>query len=98
MRDFRTYQLAVKFHKAVKQIKLPGYLKDQMLRASSSIALNLAEGSGRYTKRDQVKFYQIALGSLRECQAVLDLEGPDNMEVYELADELGGCIYKLIKG
>jgi four helix bundle protein len=67
--QFRTYKIAVEFHHSVRSVALPFYLKDQMLRASSSIALNLGEGSSKPTRRDQLKFYHIALASLRECQA-----------------------------
>ncbi len=44
--QFRTYDLAVAFHHSVRSVAFPSYLKDQMLRASSSIALNLGEATG----------------------------------------------------
>ncbi len=44
---FRTYQLAVQFHRECYSARLPGYLKNQLLRAAHSVALNLAEGSGK---------------------------------------------------
>ncbi len=69
LKDFKTYQLSLQFYQACLGIKLPRHLKDQLLRASSSIPLNLAEGSAKPTKRDQMKFYFISFGSLRECQA-----------------------------
>lgn len=49
------------------------YLKDQLRRASSSIVLNIAEGAGRWTKRDKSNFYKISRGSTFECIAALDL-------------------------
>ncbi|MEK6579660.1 MAG: four helix bundle protein [Bdellovibrionota bacterium] len=63
LKTFRTYQLAVEFHLACKGLRLPGYLKDQILRASSSVALNVAEGSAKPTAPDQRRYYAIALGS-----------------------------------
>ena len=48
-------------------------LSDQLDRASLSIALNIAEGAGRSTPRDQARHYAIARGSASECLAVLDL-------------------------
>jgi four helix bundle protein len=93
--QFRTYQLAVTFHHSVRGVALPGYLKDQMLRASSSIALNLAEGSSKPTRRDQVKFYHISLASLRECQAGLDLAPRPYPELVQAADQLGAHLYRL---
>lgn len=95
--EFRTYQLAVQHHKVVLQLKLPLYLQDQLLRASSSIVLNIAEGSAKPTRRDQAKFYYIALGSLRETQAALDLLPACPSELRGLSDRLGGSLYKLCR-
>jgi four helix bundle protein len=93
--QFRTYNLAVQFHHACRGIKLPGYLKSQLLRSSSSIALNLAEGSGKPTPKDQLRFYSIAMGSLRESQAALDLAPVKAPTLVALADHLGASLYKL---
>ncbi|MGE3386767.1 MAG: four helix bundle protein [Bdellovibrionales bacterium] len=45
-----------------------------------SIALNLAEGSGKETNADRRRFYQIAMGSLREAQAIIDLYDPKGLK------------------
>lgn len=95
LKTFRTYQLAVDFHRACKTLRLPGYLKAQLLRASSSVALNVAEGSAKPTAPDQRRFYAIALGSLRESQAALDLLATAPAEIVALSDQLGGCLYRL---
>ena len=95
MKNFRTYKIAVDFYRATTKIKLPRHLKDQLERAAASVALNLSEGSGRFGCNDQKRFYHIAFGSLRECQAVLELNG--NSEVTELADCLAAHIYRLIR-
>jgi four helix bundle protein len=50
-----------------------GDIKDQLDRASTSIALNLAEGNGKYTPKDRCKFFDIAHGSALECAAGLDI-------------------------
>ena len=39
---FKTFQLSVKFYKVCLTLKMPSHLRDQLLRASSSISLNLA--------------------------------------------------------
>lgn len=93
--NFRTYDLAVQFYHSVKTLRLPGHLKNQLLRASSSVVLNLAEGSTRNTLADRLRFYRIAFGSLRECQAALDLAFGSESHLTKLADRLGGCLYKL---
>lgn len=48
-------------------------MKDQIRRASSSIALNIAEGSVKWGKKDKIKFYRTAQASAGECIAALDL-------------------------
>ncbi|MBN1283392.1 MAG: four helix bundle protein [Proteobacteria bacterium] len=51
-----------------------GFLADQLNRAMSSAVLNLAEGNGkRAYGRERRRFFQIALGSLAETSAALDL-------------------------
>lgn len=97
MKQFRTYQNALKFYQSCRQLKLPRHLRDQMDRAASSIALNLAEGSAKPTKRDQMKFFFIAFGSLRECQAILSLSGVATGELLDQADHLGACLFKLTR-
>ena len=42
-------------------------LRDQLERAASSIALTLAEGNARRTKRDRHHFFSMAQGSAMEC-------------------------------
>ena len=48
-------------------------LRDQLERAASSIALTLAEGCARRTRRDRHHFFVIAQGSAMECAAALDI-------------------------
>ncbi len=38
----------------------------QFVRAVDSISANLAEGFGRYSKKDKIRFYRIALSSVTE--------------------------------
>ena len=96
MKNFKSYTLAVEFYKLTKTLKLPSYLKEQLSRASSSIALNLAEGAARRTSKDQNRFFQISFASLRECQAILDLAELQDTKALALADKLAAHLYKLI--
>lgn len=50
-----------------------GDVKDQLDRASSSIALNIAEGNGKYSPKDRCRFFDTAHGSSLECAAGLDV-------------------------
>jgi four helix bundle protein len=49
------------------------HARDQLLRASQSIALNIAEGCGKLPSPERRRFLQIAGGSARECGAILDI-------------------------
>ena len=77
--------------------KVERRLRDQLLRAASSVALNLAEGAGRSSRADQRRFFSIAFGSLRECEAILDLALSSNEDLSLFADKLAAHIYCLIK-
>lgn len=39
----------------------------QFIDAVDSISANIAEGFGRYFKKDKIKFYRYSFGSLKEC-------------------------------
>ena len=98
MRHLRSYQLAVQFYREAKAISLPHYLKDQLRRAALSIALNISEGTGKSSQADRLRFWEIAMGSIRECQAILEVEA-ENFTAHQkdLLDHLAASMYKLIK-
>ncbi len=48
-------------------------LVDQIRRAANSILLNIAEGANRGSKKDVAHYLTIALGSLEEVIACLDI-------------------------
>jgi four helix bundle protein len=79
------------------------FLADQLSRASVSVAANLAEGNGRFTKADRRHFFGIARGSVQECVPLLDLAlrrdllGSDSHnEFRERLEELGKMVSGLI--
>lgn len=47
--------------------------KDQLMRASQSIPLNIAEGNGKATEGDRRRYFEIARGSALECGAIQDV-------------------------
>ena len=75
---FDVYQLAIDYVALTDNIieKFPkgrSYLANQLLRASASIPLNIAEGAGKYSKGDKKRYYSIAQGSATECAAIFDV-------------------------
>jgi four helix bundle protein len=58
-------------HISVLNKKMDRNTYTQLDRAATSIMLNIAEGSARFTNRDKKNFYIISRGSLLECIAVL---------------------------
>ncbi len=49
------------------------HARDQWLRASQSIPLNIADGNGKSTEPDRRKYFEIARGSALECAAIQDV-------------------------
>ena len=70
------YRVAIEFQLVAASVcsgRRLGVLRDQLDRASVSIVLNIAEGSGRFTPAEKAHFYLIARGSAMECLAALSL-------------------------
>ena len=81
--------------------KLP---TDQLSRAAFSICLNIAEGSGRFSKADRRHFFVISRSSVFECVAILDILSDENviteseyLVFQEEADELSRMLFGMIK-
>ena len=87
----------VQFYKTCEKIRGPRLLQDQLVRSSSSVALNLAEGSEGVTDQNRRRFYRMSMASLRESQAILDLLSSAGQADYakRLADEVGACVFRL---
>jgi four helix bundle protein len=87
----------------IKSSKLDPTTKDQLRRASFSIVLNIAEGSGRFTKPDRRNFYIISRSSVFECIAILDvIKDEDVLEdnrferFYSQAEEMSKILFTMI--
>ena len=97
LKNFKAFILAQAAYHSCLKLNLPGHLKDQLLRATSSSALNLAEGSARNGELDRKKFYNISLASIREAQAILLLAKLEGSESELILDQAAACVFKLIK-
>ncbi|MGV7224400.1 MAG: four helix bundle protein, partial [Nitrospinales bacterium] len=78
--DLKVYQKALDFAVAVidtiDELDTPRKhyrLIEQLEAASSSIALNIAEGKGRYSKKEFKHFCYIARGSLYETISLVQI-------------------------
>ncbi|MCL4550947.1 MAG: four helix bundle protein [Bacteroidetes bacterium] len=73
----KVYQKAIEFvvwvHKVLRDIKTKNPTIDQFERASDSIALNIAEGNGKFSGKDRCRYFDIAKGSSLESAACLDV-------------------------
>ena len=93
---------------ATVSVKFPrGYyfLVDQLNRAALSVATNLAEGNGRFTKPDRKHFFTIARGSAQECVPLLEIanrrgfiSGDVHSQIKSQLEEIARMISGLING
>jgi four helix bundle protein len=73
LNDIDAYKIALNLSNYVWDIviKWDYFVKDtvgkQFARAADSISANIAEGFGRYTKKDKIKFYRYSMGSVKEA-------------------------------
>ena len=104
------YQRALDFSVAVidaiDEIETPQKhfrLIEQLEGACTSIALNISEGKGRYSKKEFKQFLYIARGSLYETVAMLQilkkkkwLDGKPYQKLYVQAEEINKMLSGLI--
>jgi len=87
----RVYQAALSFvewlHPVLTSLPKSAAVHNQLDRASTSIALNIAEGNGKRTSADRVKFFDTACGSALECAAGLDVACRKQLIALETATE-----------
>ncbi len=93
---FRTLEVAIEYARVCSKLRLARHLKDQLDRSSSSIALNLAEGSAKGTRGDRYRYYRIALGSFRETEVILRIAQCDHGPLEILRSKLAGSLVNLV--
>ncbi len=78
-------------------------LLEQLEAASTSLAMNIAEGKGRYSKKEFIQFLYIARGSLYETITLLIIfnkrkwiSSEQLEEIKELGDHIGKMLSSLI--
>jgi len=104
------YQLAIKYYRDILKITkvLPRDMQfslgDQLRRAALSIANNIAEGSGKESKKEKIYFFNTSLHSTRECipmLTILQKEKVINNEIYnefrKICRRISSMLVKLIK-
>ena len=108
-RDLLVWQKAIHFvtqvYRVVKmfpQEELYG-LTSQIKRSAVSIPSNIAEGYGRKSKKDYIRFLQIAMGSIFEIQPQLEISknlefisGSSFSELYEKSREIERMLSSMI--
>ena len=76
-------------------------LVSQMRRCGISISSNIAEGTSRYSGKDQIRFYEIAYGSLMELlnQAIIscDLMFLPEDDLIAIRKEVDSIAHKLTR-
>lgn len=89
------------YHYCEKQ-KGHRHAKDQLVRASQTIPLNIAEGNGKATEGDRRRYFEIARGSALECGAAQDvlqvcgaLAAEDNVKAKILLDRIVAMLTRL---
>lgn len=110
MFDFQklvVYQKAKVFNAGVRSFiratRLDPTTNDQLRRAAFSVVLNLAEGSGRFSKPDRKNYYVISRSSIFECIAILDVLNDEGMigqktffNLYNQGEELSKILFAMI--
>ena len=82
---------------------IDSYVRDQLRRASISMVINIAEGSGKFSKADKRNFYTTSRGSVYECISLLEIileEGQisqsEFQEFYNDFEEISKMLLSLI--
>jgi four helix bundle protein len=106
--NLKVYKKSKSFHIACKKVivdgKLEKYVIDQLGRASFSVPLNIAEGSGKFSNRDRRNFSRLPeppFLNVMPFWTYYNDEGKisesDLKKIMTQADELSRILYSMIK-
>ncbi|OGY18934.1 MAG: hypothetical protein A3F04_00960 [Candidatus Chisholmbacteria bacterium RIFCSPHIGHO2_12_FULL_49_9] len=88
-KSFETTKQIVGLVKKLPMEQATKIVVNQLIRASSSVGANIAEGYGRYRGKEYERFLQISLGSANETEYWL-------LILKELYPKIGATIDKII--
>jgi len=72
-------------------------LGNQIIRSALSIVLNIAEGSGKSSDRELNRFFDIALGSVHETVAAIDVLRDNSLITNDECDRLFNLLESIAK-
>jgi four helix bundle protein len=105
----RTKNFAVRVVKITSELKSKNIdysLRDQFLRSGTSVGANVREAKASSSRKELIRFYEIALRSANEtdywmdvieegCELSVDIMKNDKKELEEISKVLGSIIMKL---
>lgn len=73
----RSRRLAIELHIVTRSFPLSdrGIVGGQLRRASLSIPANIAEGCGKASRKESIRFFEIASGSAKETEHHIQMSG-----------------------
>jgi four helix bundle protein len=94
------YQVSLAFNEWVGEvlpsIEAKAAAKDQLDRAAMSIPLNIAEGNGKFSRRDRARFFDAARGSTLESAASLDVLASRKLITTEQVDAVKEKLVQIV--
>lgn len=101
----KAFDLNRKIYTLIKSNQsIAGYIKNQLGRASLSVMLNIAEGSGKFSRKDRRNFFITARGSAFECASIIEflhaereLEVVEKNNLYNGFEEISKILFVMIK-
>ena len=85
---FRAYNEALAIARMVRSLAITESLRDQLLRATESVVLNLAEGACDATRIQKTRYFGISRASLWEAGAAIDLVALTGENVQPIAEAI----------